>query len=126
MGHSRINPELTVVGSRVSEIRESTMDALPACVTRLIEDCCRAEPKERLADMPAVIERIELARTILSSRTSEAEAGVAEARVEAEEETPFEHSKEVHAAGFDPVAEALGLKPDGFKAIDFDDSTPVG
>jgi len=88
-------------------------------VARLIDDCCRSDPKDRVADMPAVIERIDLARTILSSRTSEAEARDAEPHVE-----PIsDHHEEVHAVGYDPVAVGLGLRPDGAKAIDFDDST---
>jgi len=109
----------SLVGRRVSEIRESTMDDLPACVTRLIDDCCRNEPKDRVADMPAVIERIDLARTILSSRTSDAEP-----QVELLDESHSDHSKEMHVVGDDPVAEGLGLKPDGYRAIDFDDSRP--
>jgi len=111
----------SLVGRRVSEIRESTMADLPACLTRLIDDCCRTDPKERVADMAAVIERIDLARTILSSRTPEANP-----HVEPHDEPFSDHHEEVHAVEYDPVAEALGLRPDGAKAIDPDDSTRAG
>jgi serine/threonine-protein kinase len=58
----------SLIGRRVSEIRESTMHHLPTCVARLINDCCQADPGARIADMPALIERIDLARTIVSKR----------------------------------------------------------
>jgi len=110
----------SLVGRRVSEIRESTMDDLPACVTRLIDDCCRTDPKDRVADMAAVIERIDLARTILAKRPAEAEQ-----LVESEDELLAEELQAELAADYDPVAEGLGLKPDRYKAIDFDDSSPA-
>src|SRR3990172_5043263 len=111
----------SLVGRRVSEIRESTKDDLPACVTRLIDDCCRTDPKERVKDMPGVIERIDLARTILASRSSEAET-----QVELRDELSSDHLEEVHVVGYDPVAEALGLKPDADHTIELDDSRPAG
>jgi len=111
----------SLVGRRVSEIRESTKDGLPACVTRLIDDCCRTEPKDRVKDMPGVIERIELARTILASRSSETEPQVA-----LHHEPIPDHHEEAPVAGYDPVAEALGLKPDAAKATSLDDSKPAG
>ncbi len=58
----------SLVGRRIAEIRESVMHELPTCVARLINDCCQTDPHDRLPDMPAVIRRIELARTILSKR----------------------------------------------------------
>ena len=113
----------SLVGRRVSEIRESTMDDLPACITRLIDDCCRTDPKDRITDMPTLIERIDLARTILSNRTSDADAHEVEPHVELEDETHSDHSRAEQVVGDDPVAEALGLKPDGDMAFDLDDST---
>jgi hypothetical protein len=86
----------------------------------LIDDCCRTDPKDRVKDMPAVIERIDLARTILSSRTSDAGP-----RVEPEDEPISDHHEEVHAVGYDPVAEGLGLTPDE-DVVRLDDSTPAG
>jgi serine/threonine-protein kinase len=59
-----------LVGRRVSEIRESTMGGLPTCVARLIEDCCQYNPQDRIQDMPTLISRIDLARTILSKRST--------------------------------------------------------
>lgn len=97
----------SLVGRRVSEIRESTMHDLPACVARLIDDCCRIDPKERVTDMPAVIERIDLARTILSSRPNGTDPQIA-----LEDELDPDASSEGEPSGFDPVAEGLGLMPD--------------
>lgn len=56
----------SLVGRRVDEIRESTMVALPICVSRLINDCCQQNPGDRIASISAVIERIDLSRTILA------------------------------------------------------------
>lgn len=97
----------SLVGRRISEIRDSTMHDLPACVARLIDDCCRTDPKDRVTDMPAVIERIDMARTILSSRTNGAEP-----HVELEDELDPDVFSEGGFTGFDPVADGLGLMPD--------------
>jgi serine/threonine-protein kinase len=110
----------SLVGRRISEIRESTMDELPTCVARLIEECCRNEPKDRTPDMPAVVERIDLARTILSKRPTEAQP-----LVESEDELTHDDHEIEHEAGYDPVAEGLGLAPDE-DAIRLDDSNPAG
>ncbi len=58
----------SLIGMRISEVRESTMHHLPTCVSRLINECCQSDPGNRIPDMPALIERIELARTIISKR----------------------------------------------------------
>lgn len=56
----------SLVGRRVAEVRESTMHDLPACVSRLINDCCQHNPADRIQAMSSLVERIELARAILS------------------------------------------------------------
>jgi serine/threonine-protein kinase len=56
----------SLIGRRVEEVRESTMHGLPTCVSRLINDCCQQDPAARIMDMSSLIERIELARTILA------------------------------------------------------------
>ena len=63
----------SLVGRRLEEIRDSVMHELPTCVSRLINDCCQANPYDRLPDMAAVIRRIELARTILAKRSGDAD-----------------------------------------------------
>jgi hypothetical protein len=60
-----------LVGKRVAEIRTTATDELPVCVVRLIEACCQTNPEDRLPDMTALMDRIELARTILSVRPAE-------------------------------------------------------
>jgi serine/threonine protein kinase len=65
----------SLVGKRVSEVREYTVESLPTCVNRLIDDCCRWRPEDRIQDMPAVIERIRLARAILAKQEAAVTAG---------------------------------------------------
>lgn len=43
----------------------------PACITRMINDCCHTDPAARIPDMPAIRERIALARVIISRKTDE-------------------------------------------------------
>lgn len=44
----------------------------PACITRMISDCCQYDPAARIPDMPAVRERIALARVIIAKRSEDA------------------------------------------------------
>ena len=60
----------SLVGRRVSEINEPTLHQLPACVARLIADCYGHHPDDRIADMPTLIQRIDLARTILAKQAN--------------------------------------------------------
>ncbi|NOT00796.1 MAG: serine/threonine protein kinase [Phycisphaerales bacterium] len=53
------------IGRRLSELKRPISDDIPTCVARLMEDCIKSEPVERLADMRAVINRIDLTLTIL-------------------------------------------------------------
>ena len=55
-----------LIGKRVSELRQTVLHHLPTCVSRMIDDCCEQEPQDRIADMSAVLERIDMARTILA------------------------------------------------------------
>ncbi len=43
----------------------------PACITRMINDCCQRDPAARIQDMPAVRERISLARAIIAKRSED-------------------------------------------------------
>ena len=56
----------SLVGKRRDEIQRPSMEELPLSVSRLIADCCKPNPADRIADMPALIERIDLARTVMS------------------------------------------------------------
>lgn len=58
----------SMIGKRVSELRDRQNVELPTCVARLIDECCQVEPADRIADMPAVIERINLAIAILQKQ----------------------------------------------------------
>lgn len=60
----------SLIGKRVTEMREVAMEHLPTCVSRMIEDCCKQEPADRIADMPTLIERLGLARTIITRQSA--------------------------------------------------------
>lgn len=96
----------SMVGRRVQEFQGAVRE-LPPCVTRLIDDCCRNEPADRIADMPALIERIELARTIVATLQPETEPALP---------VDLDDSLDASAAdrtdGFEAIADALGLDDD--------------
>lgn len=46
----------------------------PACITRMISDCCQYDPAARIPDMLAVRERIDLARAIVARKAEDASA----------------------------------------------------
>ncbi len=60
-----------LVVRRIDELHHSTLHELPSCLIRLLTDCCRYAPDDRIEDMPALVQRIDLARTILA-KTAEA------------------------------------------------------
>ncbi len=76
-----------LVGKRVSEVNDSAVHRLPPCITRMIEGCCQYDPADRIPDMSTLIERIELARTIVMKRANGATTVVdaEEDRVDEEE-----------------------------------------
>lgn len=63
----------SLAGKRVEEVRKpATANELPLALGRFIDDCCRSSPTDRLRDMTAVIERIDLVRTSLARQQSAA------------------------------------------------------
>jgi serine/threonine-protein kinase len=58
----------SLVGRRVSEVNHVSNHRLPACLARFLDDCCQYEVEDRIPDMGTVIERLDLARTILAKR----------------------------------------------------------
>ncbi len=62
------------IGKRVSDMNWGSTENIPTCVLRLIEDCCKDEPVDRLADMRAVIHRVDLTLTILEHQAASAKA----------------------------------------------------
>ncbi len=56
------------LGKRADELAAPTMDGLPVCFIRVIQDACHSDPKKRPADMREMRERLLTARTILESR----------------------------------------------------------
>jgi serine/threonine-protein kinase len=64
------------LGKKVEE-RDEELAAvpLPTAIERFIEACCHKEPARRLPDMKAVIERLDLVRTIMLKRDGETAPG---------------------------------------------------
>jgi serine/threonine-protein kinase len=60
----------SLIGKRVTEMREAAMGHLPTCVSRMVEDCCQQNPTDRIADIPTLIERLGLARTIITRQAA--------------------------------------------------------
>ena len=63
----------SLVGTRITELHDRRHVELPTCVARLIQDCCESRPEDRIADMPAFIERVNLALAILAKQRSTVE-----------------------------------------------------
>lgn len=65
----------SLAGKRVEEVRKpSEGNELPLAIGRFIDDCCRSSPTDRLRDMTAIIERIDLVRTSLAKQQQNAAA----------------------------------------------------
>lgn len=56
---------------------KSIANEFPACITRMISDCCQYDPAARIPDMIAVRERIGLARAIIAKKSEDAAAPLA-------------------------------------------------
>lgn len=96
----------SLIGKRVSQIREPSDVDLPACVARLIDDCCQADPADRISDMPTIIERINLAQTILAKRSSR------EVSIEDAVEQGRREMSALDDTLSDTIAQELGCTPD--------------
>lgn len=95
-----------LIGKRVSQIRAPSDVELPACVARLIDDCCQANPADRIPNMPSVIERINLAETILAKR------GTREPSIEDEVDLAHREESSLDDTLSDTIAHELGCAVD--------------
>jgi serine/threonine-protein kinase len=111
----------SLIGKRVSQIREPSDVELPACVARLIDDCCQASPADRIYDMPTVIERINLAETILSKRSTR------EISIEDEVEVGRREATSLDDTLSDTIAQEFGcaLEDDSVDLVVEDDSVDL-
>lgn len=55
----------SMVGKRVSDTTEHHYETLPVGIARFISDCCQNDPDNRIANMPTLIERLDLAQMTL-------------------------------------------------------------
>ncbi len=97
-----------LVGRLVSQHVDDTARELPVCVTRLIADCCQFKQDDRIDDMPNLIQRLELARTIVERHAAKPN----EASDSHEEELSEEDDEDSRDFSFDDIADELGLEPD--------------
>jgi serine/threonine-protein kinase len=67
---------LSRVGVRRADNAAPSLEELPVVLSKLISDCCAAEPKDRPRDMSEFIDRSAMVRTIMAKRqeTDEAKA----------------------------------------------------
>jgi len=118
----------SLIGRRIDEMRQEVMHELPTCVARLIDDCCKASPADRIADMPALAERFSLAQTILNKQLASA-APLGTGAVTGHLYEP-EHDDDAHADDhradrlLDAIEEELGLKNSDDGSVDFSDLDP--
>ena len=73
------------VGRLVEDSYDPAKGRLPICLNRLIEDCCQYDPEDRINDMPALSQRLDLARTILKKRDEDTASVAVEAQESVEE-----------------------------------------
>lgn len=66
---------LGLIGKRTLETQQPLTVELAAPIERLIEDCCQKDPARRLPNMKAMIDRLDMARTILLKRARLAQTG---------------------------------------------------
>jgi len=94
-----------LLGKRVEDIPQMNLDGMPTCVARLIESCCQTQPERRLPDMSAMIEKLELARKLVTQSSQ------AEAEVTGEEHDLFaeEHGQLLSE---EELSDILGSTPD--------------
>jgi len=96
----------SLVGRRMStHVDENAAGELPACVVRLIEDSCRALPDDRINDMPALIQRFELARTIVEKHGHTRGKSVDDKASSGADDDALNMS-------FEDIAEEMGFAPD--------------
>jgi len=96
---------MSLAGRRANEVREEVMQDLPASVSRLINDCCQADPTDRIADMPTLVERFAIARAAITRQT----AALAGAVVHMNEKPEREEEEDVLDGdpNFDELFEAI-------------------
>lgn len=105
-----------LAGKRVSQVQAPSLQDLPVCVTRLIEDCCHEDPAKRVRDMPTLIERIGLAQTIVTKKSTRVVTGPTE-----KEEIEEEETQPTRDSLFDTIMEDFAVGPEGDDPIDIDD-----
>lgn len=100
----------SLVGKRLDEVRQPTMEELPSCLSRLIDDCCRASPSDRIADMPALTERLELARIILAKQGANEPLVARDDGMDAGKSRPADNDPATEVASSDGGNESIPVK----------------
>jgi len=109
---------LNPIVKRVEDVRASVANGLPTCVARLIDDCCRSDPGNRIPDMPSLIERIALARTILAKRNADDAAPALPHEDHTKEKDEWDDGESEDLAA---IVDGLGLSEDDDQPIDIGD-----
>lgn len=72
---TEINKAITVhsqnmIGRRMDDANGDGLAELPSSVARLLFDCCQYHPEDRIPDMGALIQRLELVQTIVAKKAN--------------------------------------------------------
>ncbi len=86
-----------LVGRRLDEIHEAPGPDLPPVVVRLIEDCCRPNPDDRIPDMTRFIERVQLALTTIDRQIARLRDAAERQPGEDEEDSALEQAPDPSA-----------------------------
>ena len=90
-------------------------------MSRLIDDCCRQDPAERIAEMPTLIERIALARTIIAKKSADEGAPATIVDDPADDEDDWGEDDWGEDDNLAAIVEGLGLSDDDDEPIDIGD-----
>ncbi len=109
-----------LVGKRVSQIQQPTMEDLPLSIARLINDCCQTDPVNRIRDMPSLIERIKLVQTVIERQVAQGDIIDDDPNHDIEQEREAARGEMVVGGLDDALAEALGIGEEDDGPIDIE------
>lgn len=93
-----------MLGKRVAALPQMELSGMPVCVARFIDSCCQTAMDRRLPDMSAVLEKLELARTILRQSPRDEDGLVEDER----EQFDGEHGQVLSDAELDDILSETG------------------
>lgn len=115
---TEMNTKVTMFSQGLAGKRIDRSDAatkpIPVCVARLIEDCIKENPDDRIPDMPRLTERLHMARTILVKQGG---SGASTPSVKRH----VDHEVAAHEDLTETILEDLGLDGDQDDSVDLEE-----